>query len=236
MGSNTTRAKVKDYRSFLENISQKPIKIQIGARGKKIDPSWQAIDLYDDSELIDKNWDLHCLPIADNTVDCYVCNAVLEHVEDPQLCVYEMFRTLVPGGQIWVDVPFMQFYHPHPQDNYRWTSEGLKILLEDFRILGGGVGVLFSHEVGKIASYTTGVNKMQISTHALSSIKDWFQKYDSSTKHPRLYSTCYAWGEKKEEVQNIKRDYMEWRKLCYYERAKIPYDLSLRLGCEDILK
>lgn len=61
MGVPRTRAKVNDYRAFREAVSEYSIKMQIGARGSKIDPSWIAVDLYDDADIIDRRWDLHCL-------------------------------------------------------------------------------------------------------------------------------------------------------------------------------
>lgn len=169
-------------------------------------------------------------------MDCFVCNAVLEHVENPQLCVYEMFRTLVPGGQIWVEVPFIQFYHPHPNDYYRWTSKGLEMLMKDFQRLGGGVGVLSSHEVHKIASHTMEVNQEKIYNRSLDLIKNWFEEYDSTVKKPRIYSTTYFWGEKNTEIPVPKGEYMEWCKNDYESRHMIPYTSNQKLTRNLILK
>ena len=66
-------------------------KIQVGVRDQKFSESWTGIDLYDSSDLIDHQWDLHDLSLPENQVDCYVCNAVLEHAPYPKLAVSEMF-------------------------------------------------------------------------------------------------------------------------------------------------
>ena len=42
--------------------------------------------------------DIHELPLEDNSVDAILCSAVLEHVEEPQRAVKEMYRVLKKGG------------------------------------------------------------------------------------------------------------------------------------------
>jgi hypothetical protein len=41
---------------------------------------------------------------------------------------------LRPGGRLFVEVPFMQTRHSSPSDFSRWTPEGVRQLLRDFRI------------------------------------------------------------------------------------------------------
>lgn len=79
--------------------------------------------------------DIHQLPFADNSVDAFICIAVLEHVENPLLGVEEMFRCLKPGGYCYISVPFIYHYHPMPGyygDFYRFTSEGLRYMTRNF--------------------------------------------------------------------------------------------------------
>lgn len=83
--------------------------------------------MFDGSELIDENWDVQDLPLEDGSVDCYVCNAILEHVPVPELVIYEMHRTLKIGGHIWVEVPFLQYYYANPNDFLRWTLPGVRL-------------------------------------------------------------------------------------------------------------
>jgi ubiquinone/menaquinone biosynthesis C-methylase UbiE len=79
--------------------------------------------------------DIHALPFADNSVDAFICMSVLEHVEEPQLAVREMYRCLKPGGYCYIDVPFLFYYHPmkgYYKDFYRFTKDGLEYMTKDF--------------------------------------------------------------------------------------------------------
>ena len=44
-------------------------------------------------------------------------------------------------GFIYIEVPFLQGFHADPNDFQRYTQEGLKILLKDFKIVKIGVSV-----------------------------------------------------------------------------------------------
>lgn len=85
--------------------------------------------------------DAHFLPFKNNSVDSIVCQAVLEHVKDPQKVVSEMMRVLKEKGAIYVEVPFLQGFHADPHDYQRYTQEGLKVLFKDFNVLDIGVSV-----------------------------------------------------------------------------------------------
>jgi len=123
---------------------------------KKISDKWIAIDLYDKRPCIDYNMDLCDLSFKDNMFDFILCNAVLEHVKDPFKCASEMYRVTKPGGEIWVEVPFVQAYHPtkdydenihgiidnrekdfngdinHGGDYWRFTPQGIVELMKPF--------------------------------------------------------------------------------------------------------
>ncbi|MBT8221184.1 MAG: methyltransferase domain-containing protein [Bacteroidia bacterium] len=53
--------------------------------------------------------DVHCdicdLPFDDDTFDVVLCNHVLEHIEDDQQAMKELFRVLKPGGWAMLQVP-----------------------------------------------------------------------------------------------------------------------------------
>lgn len=53
-------------------------------------------DLY--SPLADVKADICNLPFEDNSYDVIFCNHVLEHIEDDQKAMLELFRVLKPGG------------------------------------------------------------------------------------------------------------------------------------------
>lgn len=72
------------------------------------------------------------LPVRDATLDAVECDAVLEHVEDPEALAAEIFRVLKPGGLLHVVVPFCHPYHAYPADYRRWTQPGLVCWFEGF--------------------------------------------------------------------------------------------------------
>ena len=79
--------------------------------------------------------DIHKLPFADNSQEAIICIAVLEHVENPILAFQEMHRVLKPGGQLFIYVPFLFYYHAHEgyyKDFWRFTKDSLAWLGKDF--------------------------------------------------------------------------------------------------------
>jgi len=207
-------------KKFADAVIDRPIKYQIGVRGNKNGPDWQVIDMYDTSDLVDFNYDLQCLPIEDNYVDCYVCNAILEHVPQPELAIYEMFRTLKPGGMIWVEVPFTQPFHAHPYDYSRVTVPGIRRWMKNFEeVAVGTIGNLGS-ELRKystmLLSYTNDklVDKTVIDD-AVNSIEELDVDTDSFGK---FYSAVYFWGKKPivEKLSNVEKDYYTFLKSFRY--------------------
>jgi SAM-dependent methyltransferase len=83
------------------------------------------------------------LPLADGSCDGAVLQAVLEHVRRADLTLRELHRVLKPGGSLFIEVPFMQGYHPSPADYRRYTEEGLRAELTDyeFEVEESGVAV-----------------------------------------------------------------------------------------------
>ncbi|MEX1117408.1 MAG: class I SAM-dependent methyltransferase [Terrimicrobiaceae bacterium] len=63
--------------------------------------------------------------LPDACADLLICTQVLEHCSEPWKAAPEMFRVLRTGGLILASVPHVWFYHPHPDDNWRFTPEGV---------------------------------------------------------------------------------------------------------------
>lgn len=81
--------------------------------------------------------DLTSIPKPDDTYDSILCNAVLEHVPDPEGVMVEFHRLLKENGHVVIAVPFLQPFHPTPMDYRRYTRSGLEQLAEwtGFQIL-----------------------------------------------------------------------------------------------------
>jgi SAM-dependent methyltransferase len=62
--------------------------------------------------------------------DGVICNQVLEHVFNPDQFLQEIFRVLKPGGKLLMTVPFVWDEHEQPWDYARYSSFGLRSLLE----------------------------------------------------------------------------------------------------------
>lgn len=62
---------------------------------------------------------------ASNSIDTVLCTFVLEHLEDPQNAIKEIYRILRPGGYLILSVPLYWHLHEEPRDFYRYTKYGL---------------------------------------------------------------------------------------------------------------
>ena len=97
--------------------------------------SYVAVDL----GLGDGSWDysklsavadIADLPFAEATFDAVLQVVVLEHVPRPEKAVREMARVLRCGGRALIVVPLSWEVHQAPHDYFRYTSHGLRWLIE----------------------------------------------------------------------------------------------------------
>jgi len=75
-------------------------------------------------------YDGKSFPFPDQRFDGIICNQVLEHVFTPDLFLAEIHRVLKPDGKLLLSVPFVWDEHEQPWDYARYSSFGLKSLLE----------------------------------------------------------------------------------------------------------
>lgn len=75
-------------------------------------------------------YDGKSFPFAENEFDSVVTNQVLEHVFTPDEFLDEINRVLKPKGKLLLTVPFVWDEHEQPYDYARYSSFGLKALLE----------------------------------------------------------------------------------------------------------
>lgn len=67
------------------------------------------------------------VPAPDGSFDLIFSTQVLEHVDDPALYLLECRRMLRPKGKLLLSTHGLMFLHPHPQDLWRWTMNGLQL-------------------------------------------------------------------------------------------------------------
>lgn len=70
------------------------------------------------------------IPQKDESYDCILSTAVIEHLESPQKALYEAYRVLKPGGYAIYTAPFFWHLHEEPRDFYRYTKFGLEYLFK----------------------------------------------------------------------------------------------------------
>jgi SAM-dependent methyltransferase len=92
--------------------------------------------------------DLCAVPqIPSARYDTVLCHQVLEHVRSPGRALGEIHRVLKPGGHLILTVPHLSRRHELPNDYFRFTQEGVTLLLVDHGfdpIEVGGYGGVFS--------------------------------------------------------------------------------------------
>jgi SAM-dependent methyltransferase len=87
------------------------------------DPEW-------DYSRLDVIARLEQLPLAERSFDRVMSIVVLEHTAEPARVLGEFHRVLRPGGTVHLVVPHMWEEHQRPHDYFRYTSSGIRFLLE----------------------------------------------------------------------------------------------------------
>lgn len=78
----------------------------------------------------DHFYDGETFPFTDNEFDSVVANEVFEHVFNPDRFLDEAYRVLRPGGMVLMTMPFVWDEHEQPYDFARYSSFGIRHLLE----------------------------------------------------------------------------------------------------------
>jgi SAM-dependent methyltransferase len=145
-----------------------PHVLQIGSRSSVSDRNernWRAliskrfgsrarftgIDLAEGSN-VDRQLDI-CSPpkavrqaLGEGSFDLVICCHVLEHTVSPWKAARNIEAVLRPGGLAYIATPWSQAFHAAPDDYWRFSTRGLKLLFDGFEILssfycGGDVGL-----------------------------------------------------------------------------------------------
>jgi SAM-dependent methyltransferase len=102
------------------------------------------------NEVIDVFYDGEKFPFESGTFDSIICNEVFEHVFNPEEFIDEINRVLKMKGYFLFTVPFVWGEHEQPYDFARYSSFGLKFILEQngfvvekHRKTMGGVSTIF---------------------------------------------------------------------------------------------
>jgi len=126
--------------------------LDVGARDingtlRPIFDTYTGYDLISDSN-VDVVGDAHDMPFADGSFDCVTCVEMLEHDDDPFATLSEIYRVLRKGGVVILAASGISFpYHEYPCDYFRYTPDGLGVLLRKFN------GVAVSGDENEVYGY-----------------------------------------------------------------------------------
>lgn len=126
---------------------------------------YDTLDLFPKREDLTYMGDIQDMPsVPSGSYDSAICLEVLEHVADPFRAVREIHRILAPGGVLIISVPHLSRLHDLPYDYFRYTSFGLRSVLEQ-----AGFSVLCVCQRGGLLSFLG----HQISTVLLAMVWNW---------------------------------------------------------------
>ncbi len=95
-----------------------------------------------ESPIADMHFDLHDIPLEDNQFDVVFCNHVLEHVDDANQCMKELYRVMKPGGwgimQVPQDLSLEKTYEdpsitsPEEREKHFWQKDHVRLFGKDY--------------------------------------------------------------------------------------------------------
>jgi SAM-dependent methyltransferase len=95
---------------------------------------WSSIGFRSYKHLDYPEFDICDGPFGEGVCDLVFLEQVLEHVRKPAEALQNVRTMLRPGGRALITTPFLIKFHPAPGiygDYYRWTEDGMRILLEE---------------------------------------------------------------------------------------------------------
>ena len=117
--------------------------------------------------IADYYYDGKRFPFEEASFDSILCNEVLEHVFNPDEFIAEIVRVLKPGGKLLLTVPFVWDEHEQPYDYARYSSFGLRALLEkqglkiiQHKKIGTDASILFQLANAYLFKVTQGFSRL----------------------------------------------------------------------------
>jgi len=122
--------------------------------------------------------DAYHIPFNKEIFDIVWLGGVLEHIEDADAVIKEIYRVLKKGGYIYIEIPFMQRIHGAPCDFQRFTIDGLRKLCGDFFKIEDGIicgpSSTFSHILRSYIALCLSFNNKYIYDFFYYYILGWF--------------------------------------------------------------
>lgn len=70
--------------------------------------------------------------LGGKTFGLCICLSVLEHVRQPWIAAETITKLVRAGGWLFLSVPWIWRYHPYPDDYFRFSMNGLRVLFPAF--------------------------------------------------------------------------------------------------------
>ena len=99
------------------------------------------------NEIPDYMGDIQTLEMG-RKFDTILCSQVLEHLPHPQRALENLAAHLEPEGRLIVTVPHLSMLHNEPDDYFRYTDHGLRVLLEE-----AGLEVIEIQKIGGLFTF-----------------------------------------------------------------------------------
>jgi len=110
--------------------------LYIGGAAARV-PGYVNVDLFA-LPGVDVVANAEALPFRADIFQRIECDAVIEHVERPELLMSEITRVLAPGGFAHIVAPFCHPFHEYPRDFRRFTPDGLKQIAGPLKVVAEG--------------------------------------------------------------------------------------------------
>ncbi len=144
----------QDLRSLFENADYVGIDMEDG------DGVDVVLDLTEDFEFVERK-------LEGRRFRTIICFSVLEHCSNPFKMCNNIERLLKDNGAVFISVPFSWRIHGYPNDYWRFTPEGIKVLFPNLK---------FDLREGSLSTGKTGV---------AGSIDDYMLRIDLDIKKAR---------------------------------------------------
>lgn len=157
-------------------------------------------------ENVDVVGNVMAMPFKNESFDIVVSTQVLEHIEKPWLAIGEMTRILKKNGICFLTAPFMVPFHPDPSDYFRFSKEGLEMLVKNqgLKIIESGYYGLFFGVLSEMARFSffnryEGKNKSRLRKKIIRTMAKTAAFLDKFVKKNQIvYANSYIVAKKDE--------------------------------------
>lgn len=101
-------------------------------------------------------------PLELESYDLIICCSILEHVKAPWDAAKTLTSLLADGGKIYISVPWIQRYHKYPDDYWRFTLPGLRLLFPNLLFSNSYLSTFTAGEFMSLDQYPDCDNSLAI--------------------------------------------------------------------------